>query len=346
MSELVSPRPAQGGGVDVLDRDHRDSAPTRVASTARSLSTVLLRRLVETLLVVWGAATIAFVAVKAIPGDPVAIMAGGENIVDAEQRRVITEQYGLDQPLGIQYLNYLLRAFRGDFGDSYVFRNPVLQVIGDNIGPTLELALAGFTLALILAFATAIATSGGKSVARTIASGAELVFLSTPVYWIGIVLLVIFSFGLGWFRVVGADGPAALVLPALALSLPLAAILSQVLRDGIENAMEQPFALTVRSRGVSESTLRLRHALRHALLSVSTVSGTLLGGVLAGSILTETVFGRPGIGQVMLLAISSRDMPLILGLVVLSALVYSLVNAIIDVGYVVIDPRLRKGTGS
>lgn len=326
------------------DTPQAERAASR-ASAARGapLARVIGRRLLEIVLVLWGAATITFIAVKSIPGDPVDIISGGENIVDAEQRALITAQYGLDQPILVQYATYVGRAFVGDFGDSYVFRAPVLEVIGNAAVPTLQLAGAAFVLGIALALAAALFTSGRRPVLRWLASGVELLLLSTPVYWVGIVLLVVFSFGLGWFPVTGADGPASLVLPAIALALPIAAVLSQVLRDGVETALTQPFALTVRSRGVGEGALRARHALRHALLAASTVSGNVLGGLLGGSILTETVFGRPGIGQITLLGIGSRDMPLILGLVVLSALVYSIVNLVIDLGYRAIDPRVRDG---
>jgi peptide/nickel transport system permease protein len=145
--------------------------------------------------------------------------------------------------------------------------------------------------------------------------------------------------------VTGNDGPLALVLPVVALSLPLAALLGQVLRDGLEEALSQPFALTVRTRGVSEAALRVRHGLRHAALAISTLTGTLTAGLLGGSILTETVFGRSGIGQITLLAIKTRDMPLVLGLVVMSALVFVVINLLVDTCYLVIDPRLRRAKG-
>jgi peptide/nickel transport system permease protein len=156
------------------------------------------------------------------------------------------------------------------------------------------------------------------------------------------VLLTLFSFRLQWFPVTGNDGFRALVLPVIALSLPLAALLSQVLRDGLEEALSQPFALTVRTRGVSETALRVRHCLRHAALAVSTLTGTLLASILGGSVLTETVFGRSGIGQITLQAIKTRDMPLTLGLVMMSALVFVVINLVVDALYLVIDPRLRR----
>ncbi|SJM64238.1 Oligopeptide transport system permease protein OppB (TC 3.A.1.5.1) [Gulosibacter sp. 10] len=311
----------------------------------RPLLSILGTRLLGAVAVVWAAATITFLAVKAIPGDPVSIIAGGENIVDAEQRERLARHYGLDRPVWQQYLGYLARAFTGDFGESYLFRKPAVEVVAETAAPTLGLAATAFLLALMLAFASALLTASRRGRARFALSGLELLMLSTPVYWIGTMLLIVFSFGLGWFPVVGDHGWRSLVLPAFALALPLAATISQVMRDGLEQALDEPFVLTARTRGVSEWGVRFSHALRHSLLAVTTVSGTVLGGILSGSILTETVFGRAGFGQMTLQAISSRDMPLILTIVVLVALAYYLINALVDVSYAVIDPKLRKGAG-
>lgn len=300
------------------------------------------KRLFTILAVLWGAATLTFIAVKLIPGDPVAILSGGDNVVDEAYRAVLIKQFGLDQPLWMQYLRYCWQALQGDFGVSYLYRLPVGSVISDAMYETLPLALGGLILALLLAITSALLTAGRYGVLRTCVSWLELTLLSTPVYWIGIVLLSVFSFRLQWFPVTGNDGVMSLVLPVVTLSLPIAAILSQVLRDGLEEALAQPFSLTVRTRGVSEIRLRFRHGLRHAALAVSTLTGTLLAGVLGGSVLTETVFGRAGIGQVTLSAIENRDMPLVLGVVMLSAFLFVIINLLVDALYLIIDPRLRK----
>lgn len=309
---------------------------------ARSLVRWGLRHLGVILAVLWGAATIAFIAVKLIPGDPVSILTGGENVVGPAERSVLIHQYGLNQPLAVQYVRYVAHALVGNFGQSYQYRQPVSDVIFEAAVPTLQLASGAILLAFCLAVVNALATAGRRSGLRAILSGVELALLSTPVYWIGIALLALFSFRLHWFPVTGSDGLAALVLPVIALSLPLAALLGQVLRDGLEEALSQPFSLTVRTRGVSEIVLRVRHGLRHAALAVSTLTGTLLASVLGGSILTETVFGRSGIGQITLQAIKTRDMPLVLGLVMMSALVFVVVNLVVDALYLVVDPRLRR----
>ncbi|AIK12354.1 ABC transporter permease [Pectobacterium carotovorum subsp. carotovorum] len=300
------------------------------------------KRLLTILAVLWGAATLTFIAVKLIPGDPVAILSGGDNVVDEAYRAVLIKQFGLDQPLWVQYLRYCWQALQGDFGVSYLYRLPVGGVISDAMQETLPLAIGGLILALFLAITSALLTAGRYGPLRTAVSWLELTLLSTPVYWIGIVLLSLFSFRLQWFPVTGNDGFMSLVLPVITLGLPIAAILSQVLRDGLEDALSQPFSLTVRTRGVSEIRLRFRHGLRHAALAASTLTGTLLASVLGGSVLTETVFGRAGIGQVTLSAIENRDMPLVLGVVMLSAFLFVVINLLVDALYLLIDPRLRK----
>jgi len=305
------------------------------------MAIAIIRRFFTLIAVLWGAATLTFIALKLIPGDPVLILSGGDSVVDDAYRAVLTAKFGLDKPVWLQYLRYCGQALIGHFGDSYQYRAPVIQVIGAALSQTLQLALCALLLALSLAILNALATAGRWHTLRACFATLELCLLSTPVYWIGIILLSLFSFHLQWFPVMGNDGWQSLVLPVIALSLPLTAILSQVLRDGLEEALTQPFALTVRTRGASETLLRLRHGLRHSALAISTLTGTLLANVLSGSILTETVFGRVGLGKITLNAIASRDMPLVLGLVMLSALLFVVINLLVDALYLIIDPRLR-----
>jgi peptide/nickel transport system permease protein len=169
----------------------------------------------------------------------------------------------------------------------------------------------------------------------------ELVAFSTPAFWLGILLLTMFSFRLRVFPVAGGEGWRSLVLPALTLAVPFGSLLSQVLREGVEAALDQPFALTARSRGVGPLAVRARHALRHALVPAVTIGGWLVGGLLGGTVLVETVFARPGIGRVAVEAVNSHDIPVVVGLIMLSAAVYLVVNTLVDVLYLLIDPRLR-----
>jgi peptide/nickel transport system permease protein len=213
-------------------------------------------------------------------------------------------------------------------------------VIADRIGPTLTLAVTAAVLGIALALTLAVTTR--RPWARRVSSTTELVVVSTPSFLIGIVLLSVFSFRLGWFPVSGDQGVAALVLPAVTLALPVAGVLTQVLRDGLDRALDEPFVVTARARGLGERAVLVRHTLRHALLPVITLIGWLFGVLLGGAVIVETVFGRPGLGQVTLQAVTSEDLPVVLAVVVFSAFVYVVVNTLADLACLVVDPRLRK----
>ena len=290
--------------------------------------------------VLWGAATLAFVAFRIIPGDPVDVMLGPQAQVSDAVKDGIRSELGLDRPVFEQYGAFLGRLLRGDLGESYQLRQPVTEVIGRQLGPTLQLSALALVIAVLLALASALLVRGRTG--RALASGIELVVLSSPVFWTGLVLLSVFSFQLGWFPVSGARDAAALVLPAVTLALPVAALLSQVLRDGVESAELEPFLTTVRARGATPLRESVHHTLRHASVGGVTLAAYLVGSLLGGAVLVETVFARPGIGRVTLTAITDRDLPVITGVILLSALVFVVVNTVVDLVVPVLDPRLRR----
>ncbi|GAB4054492.1 ABC transporter permease [Catellatospora paridis] len=291
--------------------------------------------------VLWGAATLSFVALHVTAGDAaLATVAGdGANPTQAVLDRVRAD-YGLDQPLWQQYLGYLGRLLQGDLGESYQQRVPVASAIGEQLGETVQLALSAALVAVVLAVGTAVLTARRRPWIRSAASGTELVLTSFPTFVLGLVLLIVFSFQAGWFPVSGNDGVSALVLPTFTLALPIAATLSQVLRTELEEVLEQPFILTARSRGMRDAAVRLRHALRHALIQIVTMSGFVIGGLLGGAVITETLFVRRGVGQLMLTATTTKDIPLVLGVVLFAAAVYVVVNLVVDIVYGLIDPRV------
>jgi len=290
-------------------------------------------------LVLWGAATLAFVAFRIIPGDPVDVMLGPQAQVGDAVKDGIRRDLGLDRPLFEQYGAFLGRLLRGDLGESYQLRLPVTEVIGRQLGPTLQLSALALTIAIVLALASAVLVRGRTG--RSVASGIELVVLSSPVFWTGLVLLSVFSFQLGWFPVSGARDAAAIVLPAVTLALPVAALLAQVLRDGVQAAEREPFLLTVRARGATPLRESVHHTLRHASVGGVTLAAYLVGSLLGGAVLVETVFARPGIGRVTLTAITDRDLPVITGVILLSALSFVIVNTVVDIVVPLLDPRLR-----
>ncbi|MFJ8470851.1 ABC transporter permease [Kitasatospora sp. NPDC094011] len=299
-----------------------------------------LRRLVGALAVLFGAATLAFAALQLIPGDPVATLLGPATTTPPEVREAIRHDLGYDQPVVVQYLHYLGGLLRADLGQSYQLQRPVSDLIAEQLGPTAQLALTAVLLALLIAVLSAVATAGRRPALKALTAAWELVAVSTPSYWLGLVLLTVFSFQLRLFPVAGADGVAALVLPAVTLALPLAGTLAQVLREGLEAALGQPFAVTARARGLSRAGVVLRHALRHAAVPLMTLTGWLTGSLLGGTVLVESVFGRPGVGSLVLAAVNSRDVPVVIGVVLLSALVFVVISTAVDLLATVLDPRL------
>jgi len=217
-------------------------------------------------------------------------------------------------------------------------QQPVAAVIGQQLPPTVQLMGVAVVFALMLAIVSALLGRGRRTAAM--AGLLELVAVSAPTFWIGLVLIGVFGFGLGWFPVVTTVGFGALVLPAVTLAIPVAGILSQVLRQGLDEAAALPFVDTVRSRGASQTRLVVRHTLRHAAANSVTLSGYIVGSLLGGSVLVETVFARPGLGRVALNAIVDRDVPVVLGIIVLASVAFSVVNLLVDLVADRIDLRL------
>ena len=298
--------------------------------------------LASVVIVLWGAATVAFLAFRVIPGDPVSVMLGPQAQVSEAVKDGIRADLGLDRPPLEQYVGFIGQLARGDLGESYQLRLPVTEVIGRQLGATVQLSALALAIAVVLALAVAVFVRG--RVGRTVAAGVELVVLSSPVFWIGLLLLSVFAFGLGWFPVSGTRNPATIVLPAVTLALPVAALLSQVLRDGLMQAERMPFAETVRARGAGPTWFTLRHGVRHGAASAVTLAAYLTGSVLGGAVLVETVFARPGLGRVTLAAINDRDLPVLTGIILLSALVFVVINVVVELVHPLIDPRVAASS--
>ena len=301
----------------------------------------ILTRLAVGIGVLWGAATLTFLAVYLIPGDTALLILGGPDArPTAETLAQVRADYLLDQPFIVQYGSYLGNLLQGDLGQSYRLRLPVTEAIGQQIGATAVLAGAAVGIALPLTFAVAVLSAQRANWLRSIVSGIEVVFAATPTFIIGFALLIVFSFTLRWFPIGGNQGTAALVLPALTLALAIFGTLSQVLRNELEDVLEQPFILTARSRGMRDLPVRIRHALRHAAIPVMTMSGFVVAALLGGSVVVETLFSRQGIGSLTLASVYNKDLPVIIGIVLLSAAVYVVVNLVIDLLYTLIDPKV------
>lgn len=291
--------------------------------------------------VLWGAATLTFLATYLIPGDTALLILGGPDARPTpEAIAQVRQDYLLDEPFWVQYVSYLGGLLQGDLGQSYRLRIPVVEAIGQQIGATAQLAGAAALVALPLTLVVAIFSAQRSNWVRSLVSGIEVVFAATPTFIIGFALLIVFAFTLQWLPIGGNQGLRSLILPALTLALAVFGTLSQVLRNELEDVLEQAFVLTARARGMRDLPVRLFHALRHAVIPVLTMSGFVIAALLGGSVIVETLFSRQGVGSLTLASVYNKDVPVIMGIVLLSAAVYVVVNLIIDLLYTFIDPRV------
>jgi peptide/nickel transport system permease protein len=302
----------------------------------------LITRLAGCLFVLVAAATITFFALRLIPGDPAQAVLGGPGSQASEAAlNHAREEYGLNQPLIVQYLLQLGRYATGDLGTSYSLHEPVATVIGQQLGNTLILAITSLAAAWLFALLLAMWSARGGRIGTAIGSGLEIVAAAVPHFWLATVLILLFSSTLGWLPAVNVPGPIGLVLPTITLAVPLAGFLGQVMRESLLDAMASPFVQSARARGESELGVLWRHTLRHAALPAISLSAWALGSLISGAVVVETIFARPGIGRTLLAAVSDRDVPLVSGIVLVVALVYVLMTVLADVMDRLADPRLR-----
>jgi len=302
----------------------------------------ILSRVGSALVVIFGVCTLVFLLIHLVPGDPVEAMLG-ESARPAD-RQALREALGLDRPLPEQYLRYLRGLVRLDLGRSFQSQRPVAELLAERIPPTLELTGAALGLALVLAvpFGVLAARSRG-GLLDSGAMGFSLIGISIPNFWLGPLLILVFSLWLGWTPVSGREGLVSLSLPAVTLGTGLAAVLARMVRSSLLEVLEEDYVRTARAKGLSETTLMWRHALRNAWLPVLTLVGLQLGALLGGAVITETVFAWPGVGSLLVEAIQNRDYPVVQAGVLLVSLAYVLVSTLTDLVYVWVDPRIRLG---
>lgn len=309
----------------------------------------ILVRAAEAVLVLVAAASVTFFAQLLVPGSRATVILNQQNGRAQQwtptQLAPVNREFGFDRPLIVQYLDYVGGLFRGDLGASYTQYKPVTQVIGAELAPSLVLTVAALATAWLLTLAVTLATVRRGRFLTALGSTWEALTASLPAYWLGVVLLVVFAVELRIFPVVGGTSPMGTVLPVLTLAIPLAGFLGQVTRDEFEKVLDQPFITTARTRGMSDTAVRLKHALRHSVLPAITLSGWALGALVSGAVIAENVFGRPGIGQVLVNAVNTRDIPTVSGIVLVIAAVYVVANLLVDVAYAILDPRLRTVLG-
>ena len=303
-----------------------------------------------------------------IPGDPVQLIFSGTG-ASPEQREAMRHALGLDRPLPVQYANYVSNAIRGDLGQSIQFKQPVTELILERMPATIELTMASLFIALIVAFPVGIISAVKRnSVADHVAMTGATLGISLPTFWVGILLIMLVSINLGWLPAFGRIGYEAnleqvtgfhlidslltgnipafkdalshLILPAIVLGIAAATFTTRLVRSSMLGVIRKDYVVTARSKGLSEWTILNRHMLRNALIPVITLIGVMIGALLGGAVVTETIFAWPGIGRLVIQAINNRDFPVVQGVVLFFALIRLTINLVTDVLYVWLDPRI------
>ncbi|MGA1876339.1 MAG: nickel ABC transporter permease [bacterium] len=300
----------------------------------------ILKRIFWLFPVVLGVITLVFLLIHLIPGDPVDIMLG-ENARSLD-KQILHHELGLDKPLLNQYVDFLKKIGRGNLGKSLHSQQPVLAIILEKYPATLELMLAAILVALAISLPLGILSALKQYSFMDHASlFLSLLGISMPHFWLGPILILLFSIKLGWLPVSGRGGPSHVILPAITLGTAMAAILTRMVRSSLLEVLEDDYITTAKSKGLSFKRVILKHALKNAFIPVLTVVSLQIGALLTGSIITEMIFAWPGLGRLTIQAIYTRDYPLVQGCVLIISISYVVVNLLTDLAYTVIDPRIR-----
>lgn len=309
------------------------------------MSRYLLGRIAQAALVLWGAYSITYFILYLLPGDPLSIMLSASGMeIDAlspEQLAKAKAYYGLDQGLLERYVDLLLGVLQGDLGQSLTLNRPVTEILAERLPQTL--ALAGFAILLSLIGGVGLAYLAAYvrwQPLKTALSRLPALGFSVPVFWMGLLLIQIFAFGLGWFPATGSVGFDSLVLPAVTLAIPSAAVYAQVLQRGFIDVWREPYITTAFAKGLSRAQVQARHGLRNAALPLLTLIGLQVGNTVSGAVLVETIFARNGVGRLVQEAVLRQDIPLVLAVVTVSAAAFVLVNLLVDLLYPILDPRI------
>ncbi len=330
----------------------------------------IIERILVMIPIVIGVAVIVFLFMRLMPGDPVDIMMGQGGAVSSGEIEQLREEFNLDKPLYVQLGIFLGDMVRGDLGNSYIQKRPVIDIIAGRLPATIELALGGLIVSLLIAFPIGILSAVRQnSWLDRLSMTAAFLGISMPSFWLGIVLLLLFAVTLQWLPVQGRIHHAVtleaitgfyvldsiltgnrealnsslrhLILPSVTLGLPMAAVIARVLRSSMLETLRADYVTLARAKGAAESVVVLRHALRNALIPTITVVGLQVGVLLGGNMIVETVFGWPGLGRTVVTAIFDRDFPLVQGAVMIYAFIYVVTNLIVDVVYTYLNPKIQ-----
>lgn len=302
----------------------------------------------QALLVLWAAFTLSFILLQVLPGDAILIKFQNPDMgLSPAQIADMRAAYGADVPLWQQYLHTLGNFLRGDLGFSIQNGVPVSALLAANLPATLQLAVLGFTLALLLALVIAFVSNLiGFGWLKSALQSLPALFVSVPTFWLGIVLIQIFSFRLKLVPIINPGEWIGLLLPIATLAIPISAPLAQILIRSIDSVQTQPFVAVARAKGASRSGVLWRHVARNAMLPVLTIAGILFGELIAGALITETVFGRSGLGQLTQQAVVNQDVAVLQAVVMISAAAFVFLNLLVDLLFPLLDPRLKTYAGA
>ncbi len=302
----------------------------------------LLARLVHSVFVLWGALTVVFVVVRAVPGDPAQLMVGSQGT--QQDVEALRQRLGLDQPLGVQYVSYLGQVVRLNFGPSLRLDQPAAQAVAERVPATGLLAVTAMLVAVVVSLPLGIlAALGHRTPIDRLISVVSLLGQSVPNFWLGIMFILVFARALQWLPSAGIGTWQQVVLPAATLALLLVGLLTRLVRSGLLEVLHDDYVRTARAKGLPPRTVLARHALPNALIPVITVAGLQFGQLLAGAVIVETVFAWPGVGRLLVDAISNRDYPVVQAAILLVTAGFIVVNLLVDLSYAYLDPRIRYG---
>jgi peptide/nickel transport system permease protein len=302
----------------------------------------VIRRMLGAVAVLWGVATTVFLLLQVLPGDPAETLLAGSGASQADIAR-IHQQLGLNQPLLVRYGHYLLNTLQGDLGRSLFSNRPVTLTIAEQLPATLQLAAAALLVAVVLGLSLGILAALHRGTwLDHLAVGVAVLGVSVPVFWSGLLLIWLFSVGLNWLPATGADDWRHLIMPAAVLGLTGAGPIARLVRASLLSVLDTDYIAMARAKGLSQVSVIGRHALRNALIPTITLIGLQAGFLLGGTVVTEAVFARPGLGRLVVDAILWKDLPVVQGVVLLIAASYVFVNLLADLTSLVLDPRLRR----
>jgi peptide/nickel transport system permease protein len=301
------------------------------------------QRLVATIPVLIGITIVVFLVLYLMPGDPAQTLLFGTNATP-EQVEQLRHQLGLDRPLLTQYFDYAGKLIRGDLGRSYVSNSEVSREIARQFGSTARLAAAGMLVALLIGLPTGILAALRRgSWVDYLSSGISVLGVAIPNFWLAVLLTLVFSVKLNWLPVLGQGSLKAIIMPAIALGWGFAAIITRLVRTSMIEVLQQPYVTTARAKGLTSWVVVVRHALKNAMIPVLTLLGLQVANLLSGAVVIESIFARQGIGALAVRGILAKDIPLVQGVTIFVAVIYVVVNLLVDLGYALIDPRIRHG---